>query len=545
MSRSRHILAVLSKHGLDWLLSHLESEVLPRRTPHDDHGQKALRKEAANLRHALEELGPTFIKLGQALSTRHDLLPSVYIEELYKLQDEVPATPFEIMKPVIEGELGHPLQEVFSLFEEEPIASASIGQVYGGRLLNGEAVVIKIHRAGAEQLIQQDLEILTDIVSWAMQHTVIGKMYDLTSLLDEFIYRLRSELDYHREGHNAELIREQFKEDPDIYIPKIYWEYTTPHLIMLERMSGLKITDLKGIDHAGISRKTVAENLAGFILRQLFEFGFFHADPHPGNFYVQPDGSLAVMDFGMVGRFSEPTKKSLIRLALAVGRGDTDAIVDVMLDMGMTSKRIQRHALEQDIGRLIETYATGNYQYMATSQILNQVTSVAFRHGLQLPSELLMLGRLISLSEGISLKLYPQFRMLDFSTPYLKEFWEQERSLSKILPRLGEIAQDGLELSMDLPREASRLLKQVERGQLEFNVNYEGLREFSKQMQRMTNRLALAILLSATIVALGLVLVIYHPATWQQLGEFVFGFAFISSLCFGAWLIFSIMRSGR
>lgn len=543
MPRARQIFGVLTRHGLDWLLTRVEGGVFNR---HLDAGSAVqMQKQAQELRLALEELGPTFIKLGQALSTRPDMLPPAYITELNRLQDEVPPAAFPEIEQVLVAELGRPVLEAYPAFDPLPIASASIGQVYAAELPNGRRVVVKVRRPGVEKLIEQDLEIMADMIEWLTAHSAIGKTYDLTSLLDEFAFRIRNELDYQREGHNADVMRRQFYGDEAVYIPRVYWEFTTSRIITMERVSGIKITDTKAMDEAGISLKVVAENSAHFTLRQLFEFGFFHADPHPGNFYVQPDGSLAVMDFGMVGRLSVSMRAAVTRLVLAITRGDAEGVVDVMLETGLTTARLRRSALEQDVARFIESYASNPLQFVTTSQVFNQFMEIAFRYHLQLSSEFTMLGRLMVINEGISQSLYPDFRMLDFATPFVKKFYAAQRSPEKMAPRLFQSSMEGLELSLELPKLVSRLLKQLERGQFEMNINYDFLREFTSQMQKMTNRLALSMLLAATIIALGIVIVVYHPATWQRIGDLVFGLAFISSLAFGAWLMWSIWRSGR
>lgn len=544
LGRSQQIMSVLTRHGISWLVTHMEERVSSRRSLGLVGGEPA-RRQAQHLREALVELGPTFIKMGQALSTRLDLLPPAFIEELSKLQDEVPPQPFAQMREVLRAELGVEPEALFDGLEETPLASASIGQVYTARLKNGQAVILKIRRPGITDNIEHDLEILTNMADWAANHTALGPLYDLPELVNEFAYRLRNELDYVREGHNADVFRRNFYGDPGVYIPRVYWEYTSQQVLVMERVDGIKLLDLEKIHQAGINSRVVAENWGKFTLRQLFEFGFYQADPHPGNFFVLPDGSLGVVDFGMVGRLSEPMRAALLNMVLAMSRSDAEMLVDVLLDAGMTSARIRRTALAQDLAHMMENYSVTGQQLMTVSGMAKQIMEIAFRHGLQMPGDLAMLFRLVVVNEGVSQQLYPDWRMLDFAAPYVKELWTRERSPQTLWPRLGQTAMEGMELTLNLPRQISRLLKQLERGQLEFNINYDGLREFTGQMQKMTNRLALAMLLSAVIVALGLTMVVYHPVEWQRLGEYIFGFAFISSLAVGAWLIFSIFRSGR
>lgn len=545
LARSRQIVSVLTRHGLGFILTGLgENRALPRHGLSEVFG-RASHRQAAQLRQALEELGPTFIKMGQALSARSDLLPAPYVDELSKLLDEVPPSPFEEMKAVLERELGRPTLDLYASFEQEPIASASIGQVYAACLPNGQQVVVKIVRPGALETFERDLEILTDIAEWASQHTGLGRAYDLRMLVDEFAYTVRNEFDYILEGRNADIFRKNFFDDPHVSIPRVYWELTTRRVITMERVYGIKINDLAALDQANINRRGVAENLMHFALRQVFEFGLFHADPHSGNFFVQPDGSLAVMDFGMVGRLNPNTKKTFLSIAMAIQRGDTTLLADEFLSAGIYNRGVDRRALVRDLDRLFERFSSGSLSEISGVQVFTDTMSIILRHGLQLPNELVAMSRAITVAEGTGMLLYPSFNMFSFAVPYVTRFWTEERSPRNTLPRLGQAAADSLELGLDLPRRISRLLEMLERGQMEVNVNLQVLREITAQMQKMTNRLALAMILSAVIVALALVLVIYHPAAWQSLGEIIFSLAFLSSLAFGAWLMWSIIRSGR
>ncbi|HVP20275.1 MAG TPA: AarF/ABC1/UbiB kinase family protein [Anaerolineaceae bacterium] len=545
--RTRHIAAVLTRHGWGWLLLQVESgrAVSRGRIPGVERPEISYQKQAEHLRLAMSELGATFIKLGQALSSRPDILPAEYINELGKLQDEVPPLPFDKIEGVIKEELGCEVLEAYAEFDPVPIASASIGQVYAAKTKNDRQVVVKVRRPGVTKTIEQDLEIIANMAEWLSLHSSIGQLYDLPSLVGEFSFRLRNELDYVREGRNANIFHKNFSDDPSVHIPYVYWDLTTQKVITLERVSGIKISDVETIRKAGINLKMVAENSGRFTLRQLFEFGFFHADPHPGNFFVQPDGSLAVVDYGMVGRLSNQMRSILLRMVMAMANGDSESLVDELMDIGVTRRLVNRRGLILELNHIFESYVGGNAQFLTATQVLNEILGMAFRYGMQFPGELTMLVRLTTINEGISQALYPEFRMLDFATPYVLKFWRKERSPEKIIPELASTALDGLELSLSLPRRAARLLKQMERGQLEFNINYEGLRQFASQMEKMTNRLAMAILLAAVIVALGIVLVIYHPVTWQTFGQYLFFFAFLSSLAVGAWLLWSIWRSGK
>lgn len=543
LGRSRQIVTVFTRHGLGWLTA--RAGVGIARQSLESFKTLSLQKQAQHLKMALVELGTTFIKLGQALSSRPDLLPPEYIDELVKLVDEVPPLPFEMLAEVFREELGCGVDEAFADFDRTPIASASIGQVYAATLKHGIPVVVKIQRPDVVHRIEQDLEILADMAEWASFHTEIGRRYDLIGLVAEFSYRLKMELDYRREGQNADVFRRNFRQEPLVHIPKVYWKLSSPRVLTMERVSGYKINDVATLDAAGINRRVVAENASHFTLRMIFEYGFFHADPHHGNIFVQEDCRLAIIDFGMVGRINDKMRRSLLQIASAIARGDIDRLVDELLEAGITGRRVRLNLLRQDIERLLESLQVSTLQELTATDVTNQIMKLALKHELQLPAELVMLVRLLAISEGIAAQLSPDFHMLDFAVPYVRKFLAEARDPRKLLPHLAQATVDGVEFGLELPRQAARLLKMMERGQVEMGVNFEGLRPFMNQMQRMTNRLAMAILLGATIIALGLVMVVYKPESWQALGDWVFGMAFVFSLGFGAWLMWSIWRSGR
>jgi len=251
------------------------------------------------------------------------------------------------------------------------------------------------------------------------------------------------------------------------------------------------------------------------------------------------------MDFGMVGRLTSQTKRTFLGIAVAIQRADTDYLVDELIAAGIYTRGIERRVLVRDLDRLFDLFSGGIISDLTGTQVVREIMQVALRHNLQLPSELVAMTRAITIAEGTGMMLYPGFQMFSFADPYVRTFWTEQRSLAAMAPRIGQAAIDSLELGLELPRRMTRLLELLERGQMEVNINMQPIRIFMGQMQKMTNRLALAMLLAAVIVALSLVLVVYHPATWQSVGNIIFGLAFVSSLAFGAWLMWSIIRSGR
>ncbi len=547
LHRAREVAAAFARHGLGWLVVQLglgnllpfEHGLLghpPRETPY---------RQAEHVRMAFSELGVVFIKLAQFLSTRPDVISPEYVAELAKLQDAAPEVPYDQVSQVVTDELGQPPETLFATFDSLPLASASIGQVHAATLKSGDHVIVKVQHPGVAEQVALDLQILAGVAEWAEAHATVARTLNLPVLVDEFSYTLRNELDYQREGHNADRFRRNFAGDASIHIPRIYWGFSTARVLTMERASGIKIADVTLLEQAGINRRKVAENAVRLMMREVYEFGFFHADPHPGNFFVQPDGSIALIDFGMVGRLDKQLQDTMTRIGLAVVRQDAEQMADDLYALGVAGGRAKRAALQRDLSHLLDQYAGRPIQDLAAAQVTHDVMAIAFRHHLQLPGELAMLFRVISMSETLGARLDPNFRLFEFLAPQLQQLWFERRSPVVMGKKLGLAAIETAELAFDLPRRASRLLNQVERGELELNINHEGLHLLIHSLQRMTNRLALAVLLAATIIALGLVMVVYHPPGWVQLTGYVFELALILSLGLSALLMWRIWRSGR
>lgn len=543
--RSQQIATVLGKHGLNSLAAQVGLSDTPLATLIRLPQEKTAQTTAARFRQALAELDGTFVKLGQALSTRPDLIPADYIAELSKLQDACPAAPFEAIREIICEELGSPPEEIFGTIDPDPIASASIGQVHGATLKNGRAVIVKVVRPGIPELCEQDLEILAGMAEWMEQHSQMGRDYDTIALVEEFAYRLRNELDYTIEGNNADTFRRNFTGDTGIYVPRVYWQWTSKHVLTMERLNGIKVNDLAALDAAGIDRHAVAGNAVRLILREVFEFGFFHADPHPGNVLVLPDGSTGLIDFGMVGRLTPRLQNILLKMILAMSRVDAEGFTDELFSMGAVRGKSRRSALQRDLGHFLDRYAAGPVKEMATAEAGREILGIAFKHHLQLPSELIMFIRVLTMSEGLGAMLDPDFQLFEFAGPYLKKFWADRRSPPAMARSMGESALEASELALDLPRRMALLLEKTERGDMAMGIHVEELTQTMHELQKMANRLAISVILGATIVSFGLILGIYHPSFSEAYIGPMFLLGFIFSLGFGAWLVWSIWRSGR
>jgi len=542
VERTREVARILAHHGLQTLA---EQAGLARFLPRLGQPPDSTRAMAQRLRLALGELGVTFIKLGQTLSTRGDLLPPEFVTELATLQDAAPTVPAEHIVRTIEEDLGDAPEKIFAAFDRTPLASASIGQVHAARLQDGSPVVVKVRRPGVVDEVERDLEILTRIVTWAQANTALGNDIDLLPLVHEFAYTLRNELDYVREGRNAERLGRAFANDPSVWIPRVHWPHTTTRVLTLERVGGIKASDLATLDRLAVPRRAIAENAVRMFLRELLELGFFHADPHPGNFFVQPDGSIAVVDFGMVGRVTESTRENLLRAGLAAIEQDADRLAEALFVLGVAGRRADRPAFVRDLDHLLGSWQGRSISDLTAAAITGELSTITYRHHLQLPGDLALLLRVITMSEGLGLMLDPQFHYLEFASPLVREHWRRRHSPRRTAGRVGRAMSEAADLSLELPRRTDRLLGRVERGELELNVRHEGLERMTREFQGMTNRLALAMVLAASVVALGVALGVHGLRGIEGLIRVLFTFGLLFSLASGLWLIASIWRAGK
>lgn len=543
LRRFQQIAQILARHGFGELLDLLgTTPIFPlarlfRRRPSLGPPQR--------LRIMLEELGPTFVKLGQVLSTRPDLLPPAYIAELVKLQDTVPPAPWELVRAQIEAELGTPIDKVFATLDPHPLAAASLAQVHAATLPDGTEVVVKVQRPDVETTINVDLDILADGARLLQERTPLGELYDLPGIVEEFAATLRAELDFYREGHNADRFRANFADEPYLYIPKVYWEHTTRRVLVLERIHGIKIDDIAALDAAGYDRYRIGLHAARMVIKEVLEDGFFHADPHPGNFFVMPGEVIGAMDFGMVGYLSRRTRTDLVRLYIAAIQLDEEAVVDQLVRMGAVSGAVDRIGLQHDIGRLLRKYAGLPLKAIRARDVMEEAMPIAFRHRLRLPTELWLLGKTLGMMEGVGLKLVPNFDMFAVSRPYVQRFMREMASPRAWMPSLIRGVGDWAQLLDMLPRTGMQLLARAERGELEVSLRHQELGRALVYLDRLANRLALSILLAALIVGLALLVPAFHLAERGGLTTalVVLGFALASLV--GLWLVISILRSGR
>lgn len=535
VNRSRQIAGALLTHGWDFLRN-IEDQPTTTR-PHT-----AGNSRPVHLRLALEELGTTFIKLGQILSTRADLLPPDYIAELTKLQDAAPPVPFEAIREALVAELGQPIESAFAEFNPEPLAAASIGQAHAATLQDGTEVVVKIRRPGVVEQVNEDLEILKELASTASRHWEFADRYDLVGLVEEFSQTLRSELDYIREGHSAERFALNFADDPRIHVPRVFWETTTSRVLTLERIRGIKINDLEGLDGQGTDRCWLAKYATNVVLKMVCEDGFFHADPHPGNFFIEPNGAIGLIDFGMVGVLDERTQERLADLLIGINQRDADRLVDVFLDLGVTRKRIDRGAVRRDVEHLLSTYLGVPLGELKITDLLNDIFSAMRRHHMHLPSNLALLFKTVIMIEGLGVTLDPDFNLTAVLVPYAERLVIREYSPFKWVRSFSRASLDLARLGVEMPQQLRRIVSAAEDGNLQIGMRPEGFDPIVDRVEMIANRIVLGVIAAAFINGLAVLVSVYHLPGWERWAWAVFAFGFACALLLGIYLAWSILR---
>jgi len=495
-----------------------------------------------HFRLALEELGPTFIKLGQILSTRPDLVPPAFIAELNRLQDTVPPVPWTQIRPVLEKAYGKQLETIFASFNTIPIGSASLGQVYAATLADGTDVVVKVQRPGIRQTIEIDLEIIKDLATLAQERTTLGELYNLADVAEDFAFLLKGELDYVREGRNADRFRQTMAELKSVYVPKVFWDHTSERVLVLERLHGVKIDDIEALRVAGLDPKQVVLNATNMIVKQALVDGFFHADPHPGNFYVLQDNVLGMMDFGMVGYLSARVREDLIRLFIVSVLMDSDGIVEQLIHMSAVQVAVDRARLRRDIERILTRYYGLPLKYIRAREVIADLLPIMYRHHLGLPPDLWLLGKTLMMWEGLTFTLYPDFDFFAIADPYVRHFLRQSRRPSAIVRRLGVLASQWGSLILETPEYMRPLLMQLEQGQWALHVRTETDREYMLQVSKMARRLSLSILLAALIIGLGSLLPSLDFSWPWPLMTWLVMPGFLGGMILSLWWLWSVLR---
>ncbi|OPL16770.1 MAG: ABC transporter [delta proteobacterium MLS_D] len=455
---------------------------------------------AERVRMAIEELGPTFVKLGQILSTRPDLLPADMIVELEKLQDDVVQVPFEDIRSAVEEELGITLEQLFERFDVEPVAAASIGQVHRARLASGDEVIVKVRRPGISSRVEVDLEILHHLASLAEEHVEEAQLFRPVKIAEEFARTLENEIDYTVEASYAERFANQFQDNEAIYVPRIFREYTTSRILVMEYVEGIKASKLDRLDGEGYDRKIIAERGADLLLAQIFDYGFFHADPHPGNIFILPDNVICYLDFGMMGSVDRRSRDELADMVFAIVQGDERKVTDALLAVVETEEDPDRRLLESDMSHLIELYAFKPLKEIRIAQVLNKILNLISRHRLRLPFDKYLMIKALATTEGVGYMLDPDFDMTARAAPFIRRLKLQRFMPGRIVEELMDTGGDAVKLFRELPRETHDILRQIKQGKIRATFDHRGLEPLIQSMEHSANRLAVGLVAGSLVI---------------------------------------------
>jgi len=499
---------------------------------------------AERIRLAMEELGPTFVKLGQLLSTRPDLIPVDLVLELAKLQDSVPPFPFSQARPIIERELGNSIGGIFLRFDETPTAAASIGQVHRAVLQTGEEVIVKVQRPGIEETVEADLEILLHLASLLEKHTEEGELFRPTRIVEEFARTLEKEMDYRTEADHGERFARLFKENEAIHVPMMYHGMTTKRVLVMEYVQGIKSSRMDLLDAQGYDRKTIASRGADLLLEQIFRFGFFHGDPHPGNLRVLPGNVICYLDFGMMGSVDRRSREDMADMVYALVKRDETKAVSVLLQLVEWEKEPDRRVLERDLSELMDLYVDRPLKEIRMEAVLEQLLRLISRHRLRLPYDRYLMVKALATTEGLGRVLDPDFDMTAKATPYIRRLrtdrFRPARITGETLETLGEF----IRLLREMPADIQDILKQLRQGRARIGFDHRGLEHFIFELDRSSNRISFSLIVSAIII--GSSLIIRADAGPKLFGLSGLGLAgFLLAAVLGVWLLIAVLRSGK
>lgn len=544
-SRYQEITDTLARHGLGFLAGAVG---LTRWSPvrrvgdgADDTHRSYTRPERVRL--ALEDLGPTFVKLGQLLSTRPDLLPPAYTSELAKLQDAASPVPAEQIRQTILEELGSEPEHLFGSFEWVPLASASIGQAHAATLADGTPVVVKVRRPDAVRQVHEDLEILHNLAERAASAWEPARAYNIRGIVQEFSQTLLAELDYIKEGRNAERFAADFADRPAVQIPRVFWETTTSRVLTLERMTGIKISDIDGLDAAGVDRRELARAGADIVLRMVFEHRFFHADPHPGNLFAHSDGGVALIDFGMVGEIGDELRDELVDFLLAFTLRDPDAIAIALIDLSVTQGSVDRDAFHEELSAFVAQYAGLPLSEIHFAHLTTELLRVLREQRLQLPQKVSLVLKVLIMIEGIGVRLDPDFDLNSVLTPYARRLVRERISVTKLTKRLTRASLDTGALLLELPSQLRRALRTVDRHGLEVHLRASELDPLVGRLEQIGNRLVAGVVVAALINGVGRFVV--GDRRWRSWSSALMGAGISVVTALSGYLVWTARRRRR
>jgi len=548
LKRYRQILQVLFKYGFGELIDKLKLEqyieIGLEKLSRKSRPRLETMTGAERFKLALEELGPTFIKMGQILSTRPDLVPMEYVRELSQLQDEVPPFAYREVKEVMRAETGKSPEELFARFDESPRAAASIGQVHQASLKDGTDVVVKVQRPGIKEIIATDLEIMLHLASLMEKYIKEMEVLRPARIVEEFARTLEEEIDYNTEASHIERFARQFEGEETIRVPRVYRELSTERILTMEDIHGIKADNIDLLREKDYDLKEIASRGADLIMKQIFVFGYFHADPHPGNIFILPGNIICYVDFGMMGRISRPEREIFTDLLMAViGRNEKKA-TEALLQLTDYDREPDRARLEGRMGELIDQYSYLSLKELNLGKLLEQFLELITKNNLVIKPRLFLMMKALGTVEGLGVELDPEFDIIKRAEPFVRriqlERFNPKRIASDLIGSSIELAH----LMKEIPGQLRALLKQTREGKLQIEFKHRGLDRMFSTHERISNRVAFAIVLSSLIIGSSLIVLSRIPPKWNDIP--LIGLAgFLVAGIMGFWLLITILRHGK
>lgn len=547
LQRARDIVGVFLRYGYEDLAEklHLPSALgVPIKRIREE--QEALRdlSPAVRLRLACEALGPTFVKMGQILSTRPDLIPDPFIRELRKLQAQVAPVEFSRIRKVLADELGRPIARVFESIEEKPLGSASIAQVHKARLVDGQVVVVKVQRPDIQQVVSLDLEIMHYVAELMEDHLEGWRIHRPTAIVEEITRTLEKELDFSSEAGHIERFRRQFEGDPAVHVPEVYHHACTPRVITMEYIRGVKASKFKETRSPSEERCRIAERVADLIMRQVFEHGFFHADPHPGNIHILSGQVICFLDFGMMGFIDQRGRETFADLIWGIARRNEVSVANALLRLAQAEDEPPRQGFEAEVADFMHQHFYRPLAEVGFARLFGELLDLTTRHHLRVPANFFIMLKSLSLMEGLVRRLNPQHDVIKQAAPLLRRLRLFRLNPARIGEGLFELSLDFATLAREFPAEVRRILSQIKTGEAKVVFKHHGLDPLIQSMDRVSNRLAFSVVLASLIIGSSLIIHTDVPPKWGEV-PIIGLIGYLLSAVMGFWLLIAILRHGK